>query len=185
MEMMAKYWWLNLIRGLVALVLGIILLAMPAIFSILLLVMFVGAYFLVDGIFALIFFLTHPKTNHRWWVFVEGIAGILAAIVVFTWPGMTAVFLLYFIAFWALITGVFEIIYAIGQWKTLPGKGWILTGGILSIVVGCILLSNPVAGALALMWVIAFYLVLFGIMLIIFSFVQLGKGKSVATTAAS
>jgi uncharacterized membrane protein HdeD (DUF308 family) len=185
MEMMAKYWWLNLIRGLVALALGIILLAMPAIFSIYLLVMFVGAYFLVDGIFALIFFLAHPKTNHRWWIFVEGIAGILAAVVVFVWPGMTAVFLLYFIAFWALITGVFEIIYAIGQWKTLKGKGWILTGGILSIIVGCILLSNPVAGALALMWVIAFYLVLFGIMLIVFSFMQLGKGKSVAAPAGS
>jgi len=185
MEMMAKYWWLNLIRGLLALALGIILLSMPAIFSILLLVMFVGAYFLIDGMFALIFFLAHPKTNHRWWIFAEGIAGCLAAVVVFVWPGMTAVFLLYFIAFWALITGVFEIIYAIGQWKTLPGKGWILIGGILSIIIGCILLANPVAGALALMWVIAFYLVLFGIMLIIFSFVQLGKGKPVAKAAAS
>jgi uncharacterized membrane protein HdeD (DUF308 family) len=185
MEMMAKYWWLNLIRGLVALALGVLLLVMPPIVDILLAVMFVGAYFLVDGIFALIFFFTHPKTNQRWWVFVEGIAGILAAGVVFLWPGMTAVFLLYFIAFWALITGVFEIIYAIGQWKTLPGKGWILIGGILSIIVGCILLSNPVAGALALMWVIAFYLVLFGIMLIIFSIVQLSKGKSVAKVASA
>jgi len=185
MEMMAKYWWLNLIRGLLALALGIILLVMPAIFSILLLVAFVGAYFLVDGIFALIFFFTHPRTNHRWWIFAEGISGILAGIIVFIWPGMTAVFLLYFIAFWALITGIFEIIYAIGQWKTLKGKGWILTGGILSIIIGCILLSNPVAGALALMWVIAFYLVLFGIMLIIFSFMQLGKGKSAAPAATA
>ncbi len=185
MEMMAKYWWLNLIRGLLALALGVILLVMPAIFSILLLVMFVGAYFLVDGVFSLIFFFAHPKTNHRWWIFAGGIAGILAGIVVFTWPGMTAVFLLFFIAFWALITGIFEIIYAIAQWKTLPGKGWILTGGVLSIIIGAILLSNPVAGALALMWVIALYLVLFGIMLIIFSFVQLGKGKSAAPAAAA
>jgi uncharacterized membrane protein HdeD (DUF308 family) len=67
----------------------------------------------------------------------------------------------------------------------LKGKGWILTGGILSIIIGCILLSNPVAGALALMWVIAFYLVLFGIMLIIFSFMQLGKCKAAAATPAS
>ncbi len=185
MEMMAKYWWLNLIRGLLALALGIILLVMPAIFSILLLVMFVGAYFLADGIFALIFFFTHPKTNHRWWIFAEGIAGILAGIVVFTWPRKAAVFLLFFLAFLALKTGIFEIIYAIAQWKTLPGKGWMLTGGILSVIIGAILLSNPVAGALALMWVIAFYLVLFGVMLIIFSFVQLGKGKSAAPAATA
>jgi len=184
-EILARYWWLNLIRGLLALALGILMFSVPAIFTVLLLVMFFGAYALVDGIISIVASLAHPKTPHRWWLFAGGIIGILAAIVIFVWPAMSAVILLYFIAFWALFTGIFEIIYAAAQWKTLPGKGWILTGGILSILIGIMLLANPIAGVLALIWAIALYLVLFGIVLVIWAFILLGKGKKPAQVASA
>lgn len=179
-ESMIRYWWINLVRGLLAVVLGILLFALPAMFTVLLLVAFFGAYMLLDGIGSIIFSLTHPKTNHRWWIFTDGILSILIAVIVFVWPGMTAIFLLYFIAFWAIFTGILEIIFSIAQWKVLPGKVWILLGGILSILFGGILLANPLAGALAVLWLIALYLILFGIALIIFSFWLRGQGKAVA-----
>ena len=185
MEAVARYWWTNLVRGLVAFLFGILLLAMPALFSILLLVICLSAYFLMDGIFALISFFTHPKTPHKWWIFAEGVMSILAAVVVFVWPAMTAVLLIYFIAFCAIFTGIFEIIYAISLWKVLHGKGWILAGGMISIIFGCVLFANPVAGALALLWVIALYLVLFGIALVVFSLWQFVKSKEIAQKATS
>ncbi|MDD5495256.1 MAG: HdeD family acid-resistance protein [Dehalococcoidia bacterium] len=182
---MIRYWWINLLRGLLAVVLGILLFALPAMFTVLLLVAFFGAYMLLDGFGSIIFSLTHPKTNHRWWIFTDGILSILIAVIVFVWPGMTAVFLLYFIAFWAIFTGILEIIFSIAQWKVLPGKVWILIGGILSIIFGGLLLANPLAGALAVLWLIALYLILFGIALIIFSFWLRGQGKAIAQAVTS
>jgi uncharacterized membrane protein HdeD (DUF308 family) len=184
-EILARYWWLNLIRGLLALALGILMFSWPAIFTILVLVMFFSAYALVDGIISIVASFAHPKTPHRWWLFAGGIIGILAAIVIFSQPALATVFLLYFIAFWALFTGIFEIIYAAAQWKTLPGKGWLLVGGILSILIGIMLLSNPIAMVLALIWAIALYLVLFGIVLIMWAFILLGKGKKPAQVASA
>ena len=177
MDLVARFWWSNLVRGLLAFLFGVLLLITPALFTIFVLVIWMGAFFLLDGIFALIAFFRHPKTPHKWWIFAEGITGILAAVLVFVWPGMTAVLLLYFIVFWAIVTGIFEIVYAIALWKILPGKVWILLGGIISIIFGFILLANPVAGAVAMLWVIALYLVLFGIALVIYSIRQLTKGK--------
>lgn len=185
MELVARFWWTNLIRGLLAFLFGVFLLIMPALFSIFLLVICVSVYFLLDGIFALIFFFKHPKTAHRWWIFAEGVMSILAAVIVFFWPVMSAILLLYFIAFWAIFTGIFEIIYTISQWKTLPGKGWLLVGGIISIIFGFALVISPAAGALALLWVIALYLILFGMALVVFSIWQFAKGKGIIPKATS
>jgi uncharacterized membrane protein HdeD (DUF308 family) len=104
---------------------------------------------------------------------------------VFAWPGMTAVFLLYFIAFWAIFTGIMEIIYSIANWKTIGGKVWMLLGGIFSVIFGSLLLSNPGAGALAVLWLIAVDLILLGVALIMFSIWLCTKRKDFAKAAGA
>lgn len=179
MEKLGRFWWVTLIRGLAALALGVLMLVTPALFTIITLVWFFGAYILLDGILSIIYSFTHPD-KQRWWVFIEGVLGIIIAVMVFAWPGMTAVFMLYFIAFWALMTGIMGIIFSIGNWKKFAGKVWMLIAGILSVIFGALMISNPAAGALAVISLIAMYLLLFGLALIIFSIWLAGKRKEVA-----
>jgi len=169
-ETLAKNWWLVALRGLVALVLGIVILLIPQAAATFLII-FVGAYALVDGVFALIVAIVNkPQHKDRWWMVVEGIIGILAGIAILASPILAAVLLLFIIAFWALLTGIFEIIFAAVQWKTLPDKWLMLLGGIFSVVLGCLILSNPSFGALFIVTMIAVYMVLFGVLLILLGF---------------
>jgi uncharacterized membrane protein HdeD (DUF308 family) len=184
MEKLTRFWWLNLLRGFIALALGISMLSSPKLFTILMLVWFVGAYMLIDGILSIVFSFTHPDKN-RWWVFTGGILGIILAFMVFSWPGMTAVFMLYFIAFWAIFTGIMQIIFSIANWKTIGGKVWLLIGGIISLIFGGLLLANPGAGALAVLWLIAVYLILLGVALIMFSIWLCTKRKDFAKAAGA
>lgn len=182
MEKLTRFWWLNLIRGLIALALGTLILASPKLFTVLVLVWLVGAYMLIDGILSIVFAFTHPDKN-RWWVFIGGVLGIILASMVFAWPGMTAIFLLYFIAWWAIFTGIMQIIYSIANWKIVGGKVWLLIGGIISLIFGSLLLANPGAGALAVLWMIAVYLILLGLALIMFSIWLFTKRKDFAKAA--
>lgn len=180
LESLARNWWLIALRGLVALILGIVMLVYP-ITSILVLVIFFGAYALVDGIFAVVASLmSAAKHKPRWWLFVEGLLGIAAGIMVFVWPAITALILLFIIAFWALVTGIFEIVFAAVQWKTLPNNWLWLLSGILSVLLGFIMFANPGTGALAVVFFIAIYLIIFGVALMALGFTVKGKAPQPA-----
>jgi uncharacterized membrane protein HdeD (DUF308 family) len=131
------------------------------------LVIFVGIYAIVDGVFALIVAIVNrPQHNDRWWLLFEGIIGIVAGACVLASPLMAAIVLIYVIAFWALLTGICEIIFAAAQWKTLPDKWLLLSGGIISAVLGIIMLSNAGFGAVLIITIVGVYMVLFGVLLI-------------------
>lgn len=171
LEAMIKNWWLISLRGLIALILGIFLLVMPPEQAALFIVLFIGIYALVDGIFALVVGIVNkPAHRDRGWLIAEGIIGILAGIAILSAPLMAGVFLLYFIAFWALFTGIMEIIFAIAQWKTLPDNWLVLLAGIISTVLGILVLSNIAVGAVMIIVMIAVYLVMFGVLLIAVGF---------------
>lgn len=165
---LAQNWWAVLIRGILALILGILIIAVPPIVTLAVLIIFLGAYFLVDGIFAIISAFS-SKHQHKWVLIVEGILGIIIGIIVFVWPVMTALVLLFLIAIWAVVTGIMEIVFAGVNWNRGQGKWWLLIGGILSLVLGIIMFAQPAAGALALIIFVEIYLILFGIMLIALS----------------
>jgi len=93
--------------------------------------------------------------------------------------------MLYFIAWWAIFTGIMQIIFSIANWKTIGGKVWLLIGGIISVIFGGLLLSDPVAGALAVLWLIAVYLILLGVALIMFSIWLCTKRKDFAKAAGA
>jgi uncharacterized membrane protein HdeD (DUF308 family) len=162
---LARNWWAVLVRGILALILGLLMIFVPPIITVGILVIFIGAYLLVDGIFSIIAMIS-GKTPHRWALLAEGIISILFGILVFVWPLMTALVLLYVIAIWAIITGIVEIVYAALHWKQGTGRWLLLVAGIISIILGIIILVQPGAGILALVVFIEVYLILFGIMLI-------------------
>src|SRR5262245_32860987 len=124
LNVMARNWWVLLIRGIAAILFGIAVILAPGI-ALTVLVLFWGAYALVDGVFALIAGFQVRATNDRWWVVVlEGLVGIIAGILTFIWPDITALALLYIIAAWAIITGVLELVAAIRLRKEIEGEFW-------------------------------------------------------------
>ncbi len=171
LETMGKRWWLISLRGLVALVLGVILLVLDPLIAAELLILFIGIYALLDGLFALIVgIVNRPPHRDRGWLIAEGIIGILAGMAILLAPMLAGVIIIYFIAFWALLTGILEIVFSIAEWKYIPGAWMILVTGIISVLLGVLILANVVAGAVLLVVIVAVYLVLFGLLLMLLGF---------------
>ena len=147
MKVLARNWWALALRGLFAILFGVAAFAWPNLTLAALVILF-GAYALVDGVFALVTAVRAAEAHERWWLFVlEGLAGIVVGIITFIWPGITALVLLYLIAWWALITGVFEIAAAIRLRKQIRQEWTLVLGGLASVVFGLLLFYRPGARA--------------------------------------
>jgi uncharacterized membrane protein HdeD (DUF308 family) len=171
LDTLIRNWWVIALRGLVALVLGVVMLVMPSTAAVGFLVMFIGAYAIVDGIFALaIAVVNTPPHKDRLWMIIEGTIGILAGIAIFIAPILAAVILLYIVAFWALMTGLFEMIWAVAQWKHMPDNWLMFLGGLFSTLLGILIFTNVAFGAAFVVVVTAVYLILFGVLLIALGF---------------
>ena len=180
------HWWALAIRGGIAMIFGLAALLRPDIALGALILLF-GAYALVDGVFAIVgvFGGTRGGTP-RWLLLIEGIAGILAGIIAFVLPGLTAVVLLYLIAAWAVVTGIFEIATAIRLRQEIRGEWALIIGGALSVLFGVLLaVIGPVAGLLSLIWLIGIYAVAFGILMLITAFQVRGRDAGSGTDRPS
>jgi uncharacterized membrane protein HdeD (DUF308 family) len=163
---LANNWWSPVVRGLVAILLGIITLAWPAI-TLSGLVLLFGAYALLDGIFNIVGAWRASKAHERWGVLVfEGIAGIIAAVVTFAWPAITALALVFIVAAWAIVTGIFEIVAAVRLRKYIKGEWLLILGGVASVVFGILLSLSPLLGALVFAIWLGVYALIFGGMLV-------------------
>jgi uncharacterized membrane protein HdeD (DUF308 family) len=169
------HWWAFALRGLAAVVFGVLALVWPGV-TVAVLVLLWGAYTLVDGVLSL---LAAFRTNqdHRWALVLEGVLGIGAGLVTFFWPGLTALVLLYIIAFWALVMGVLQIVAAFRLRRVIHNEWWMALSGAASLLFGIAVVLSPGAGALALVWLIATYAIVFGILLIILAFRLRGMGQ--------
>lgn len=135
-SILAEKWWAWALRGLCALVFGILALAWPAITLEVLIILF-GAFALVAGIFALVSAVSPMERGRRVLLVLQGVVGIVVGVIAFAWPGITAVVLLILIAAWALVTGIFEIVGGFGLPAGASGKGLltlILIIGIYAII---------------------------------------------------
>ena len=164
-DVLVGKWWVFLVRGIIAILFGLVALFYPGI-TLSALVLLFGAYALVDGVFALVAALGAGRDGW-WWYLLEGIVGIAAGILTFLYPGITGIALVYIIAFWAILTGVFEIIAGF----ELPfSRDWLWAlAGVLSVIFGVLVLISPGSGALAIVWVIGIYALLFGVAAIAFA----------------
>src|SRR5262245_51558238 len=160
---LAKCWWLLLLRGIAAILFGVLAFIWPGL-TLVTLVLLYGAFALVDGVISLIAaFNGSAKPVPTWWLVVVGLLGIAAGIVTFTWPAITAILLVLFIGAWALVHGVFEIIGAIQLRKEIDNEWMLIISGALSVIFGLLVMIAPGAGALGLIWAIAGYSILFGV----------------------
>lgn len=170
LNVLAKNWWALLIRGIVAVIFGLLAFFWPGGVAVVLVILF-GAYAFVDGIFALISAVRAAEAHQRWWAFLlEGIVGLLIAAIVVFYPGIAGLGLYFAIAIWAILTGILEIVAAVQLRKMIPNEFWLILGGILSIVFGVLLYLFPLVGILTVIYLIGFYAILFGIIMIVFSF---------------
>jgi uncharacterized membrane protein HdeD (DUF308 family) len=163
-------WWLLALRGLIAVVFGVLAFMWPGA-TLLTLVWLFGAFALVNGILSLILAAKTPKGYPKVGsLILGGLFGILAGLLTFVMPGITALGLLILIAAWAIVTGVMEIVAAVRLRKVITNEWLLVLAGIASVAFGFILLFQPGVGALALIWWIAAWAVFFGILLMILAF---------------
>jgi uncharacterized membrane protein HdeD (DUF308 family) len=167
---LARNWWVLLLRGIVAILFGVFAWVNPLMTLEVLVIVF-AAYAIVDGLFSIVMSLTAPKGYRGWgWLLASGCASIVIGVLTFLWPGVTAVLLLYWILAWLVVTGLFQIVAGIRLRKEITGELWLILGGVLSVALGLYLMANPAAGALAVLWMIAFYALMAGILMIIVAF---------------
>ena len=167
---MGPAWWLVLLRGIAAIVFGVLAWAWPGA-TLITLTLFWGAYALVDGIAAL-WSWWHARGSGKamWQVVLIGLAGIAAGIFTFISPGITAIALLLLIAIWAVANGIFQIAAAIRLRKEIANEWLLILSGALSVVFGVLMIASPGAGAMAVLWVIGAFAVAYGVLLVLFAF---------------
>ena len=160
-----RSWWLLLLRGIAAVAFGVLTFVWPEI-SLLTLILVYGIYAVADGVLALIAAVRGGGFAPRWWLALGGVVSILAGVLAFALPGLTALVLVYLIGFWSIMRGVLEIIGAVRLRKEIANEWSLGAAGVLSVILGLILVFMPGAGAMGLLWLIAAWAVLFGLLLI-------------------
>lgn len=173
----SRHWWILLLRGLAAIAFGVLTWLQPGI-SLSALVLLFGVYTLADGILGVWTAVAGRKEYGDWWVLLLwGLLGVGVGILTFLAPGITALALLFYIAVWAIATGVLQIVAAIRLRKEIEGEWFFILAGLASLVFGVLLMARPGAGALALLGLIAAYAIIFGVLLVILAFTVRSFGK--------
>jgi uncharacterized membrane protein HdeD (DUF308 family) len=165
-----KNWWVPLLRGLVAIALGILAFTRPA-WSLAAVILAFGIYALVEGtsdLLAAIIGWRHR--DDRWLLLLEAFIGIGVGILTLRTPAITAIAVIFFIAAWALATGVLRIIEGVRLRREIRGEIWLILGGVFSVIFALIVMTRPLAGALALVRVIGIYALILGVSEVMLAF---------------
>jgi uncharacterized membrane protein HdeD (DUF308 family) len=184
LEQLTRHWWVLALRGVVAILFALIAFSRPGI-TLIALVWLWGAYAFIDGVFAAVAAVRAAEHNQRWgMLLLEGICGIAAGIIAFAWTGMTALVLVYLIAAWAIVTGVLEIAAAVRLRQMIEGEWLLGLSGVLSVLLGILIMARPGIGLLAWVWMIGAYALLFGIVLLALAFRLRAHGQRAPSTRA-
>jgi len=167
LHILAGNWWAIALRGLMAVLFGALALFLPGLTLVTLVLLF-GAYALMDGIFNVL--ASFRSASEHWAFLIEGLIGMAAGVLTFAWPAITAIALLYLIAFWAILTGVLEIAAGIRLRKSIRNEWALLLMGVFSLLFGLVIVFAPGAGALAIVLWIGTYALVFGVFLLVLAF---------------
>lgn len=170
LQTLARNWWAIVLRGVFAVLFGLCAFFWPGI-TLAVLVLFYGGYLLADGIMTVVWAIAGRRAGpFPWGVLLAGLASIVGGLATFFWPGLTGLVLLYLIAAWAIVRGIFEIIAAIHLRRELTNEWLLALNGVLSIALGVLLIVAPGAGALAVLWLIGTFAIVVGIVMIALGF---------------
>ena len=165
-NILSRYWWMILLRGLAWLVFGILVFTQPAI-SLVTLTLLFGAFALVDGITNTVTAIGGRRENENWGVLLlTGLAGIAIGALTFYDPSITALGLLFYIAVWVTGTGLLQVVAGIRLRKEIEGEWWLIATGVLSVLFGVLILMFPGAGALGIAFAIGWFAIVYGALLI-------------------
>jgi uncharacterized membrane protein HdeD (DUF308 family) len=160
---LARYWWAFVLQGVIAILFGVLAFFRPGI-TLESLVLLFAIWALANGILALIYSVGAAQAHEPWWPLVlVGLLGIAVGLLTLRWPGITELTLLLIIAYWSILTGILQIVAALRLRHEIEDEWWLILGGIASVVFGALLVIYPGAGALAVIWLIGIYAVIFGI----------------------
>lgn len=167
---LARNWWVFVLRGVVAILFGVLAFIRPGI-TLEVLVLLFAFWALFDGVLALIGSVGAAEAHEPWWPLVLiGLLGIAAGVVTLKWPGITALALLLVIAYWSIFRGILEIVAAFRLRDLIQREGWFMLGGIASIAFGVLLVLYPGSGLLAVIWLVGIYALIFGVSLLMLGF---------------
>jgi uncharacterized membrane protein HdeD (DUF308 family) len=184
-QLAARYWWVLLVRGVLLIILGILMLVWPISALWVFAILFV-AYLFIDGVMSIVQGFSDRKAGRpAGWEFTQGALSILLGAVILIWPKESGVVFVFIIAIWAIIAAVLGIVASVGLRK-VPGSGWgwILAWSILAGLFGIALMINPAAGILSLLWLVAIWAIVAGVMMILFSFLVRRVGQSATVVDA-
>src|SRR5262245_10344595 len=169
-EMLKRGWMSLLLRGILAVIFGIMALAWPGLTVASLVIVF-AAFALVEGVFAVSAAIAARKEFDDWWVLLlEGLLAIAFGVITFEHPGITALVLLLYISAWAILSGILRIALAIKLRKEMQGEWLLILAGVAAVLFGLAVMARPEAGAIALAWMIGTFALIEGFALIAFSF---------------
>ena len=167
---LAQNWWLFALRGVLALLFGILAAFWPGLAWLFVVASF-AAFAIIDGVFSIAAAIRGQVKGGWWWPFIlQGILGIAAGVIAVFYPGLTSLALLVFIAVWAIVIGVFEIAAAIRLRREIKSEWALGLAGVLSVLFGLMSLVMPTAGALTIAWLIAGYAIAVGLLWLTLAF---------------
>jgi uncharacterized membrane protein HdeD (DUF308 family) len=171
-------WWVLLINGLCAIAFGVLAYAWPGATLLVLITLF-GVFCIFDGVTALVAARARDGDRRSWGqMLIIGIVSIVAGVAALAWPGLTAVALLFVIAVWAIVRGAFEIVAAVRLRRFIDNEWLLGLAGVVSVLFGVALIVAPGAGVMALIWLIAAYAIVHGVLLVLLAFKLRGRTRS-------
>jgi len=181
-NLLAQNWWAIALRGVFAIIFGIIALLMPGA-ALLAFVLLFAAYMLVDGVLAIIAGVRAARRHERWgWLIFEGVLDLIAGAIAVLWPLITIVAFVFLLGAWAIVTGA--LMFGASFRLNIPHGRWLMTlAGAVSIIWGVLLIIWPLIGAVVLTWWIAAYALIFGIAMLVLAFRL--RARRPVTTAPS
>lgn len=170
-KLLSRFWWLLLLRGVLAIAFGISAFAWPGL-TLVTLVMLFAAYAFVDGVFAVVHAISHRQELEHWGlVLIEGLFGVVFGVLAFQSPELTTavggVIVAFYIAAWAIVTGAMRIATAFRLRKEIEGEWFMALCGAVSILFGLVIMARPAVGALAMLYFVAAWAILLGVILIV------------------
>lgn len=170
---LTAYWWALLFRGIAAVLFGLAAIFWPGL-TLFTLIVFFGAYTVVDGIFAIVTAIK-GSGSRRWLLLAEGVLGVLVGLIALFSPGMTALFFLYVIAAWAILTGVLKVVMSVWLRREIDNEWTMALSGVLWVLLGVVLAVLPGVGLLSLTWLIGVFALGAGVAFLVLAFKVRGQ----------